>query len=88
MRSAVGSDFFFVGLLSSLHIFGISYIFLLFPIARLMEEHQKSFGIAAPDGTLMPYFLTVLNLTPADTELTRHGWERVLRARLDDARVR
>lgn len=51
-----------------------------------MESHQKSFGIQGPDGALLPYFLTVLNLTPRDMATVKHGWERVLRARLEDAR--
>ena len=51
-----------------------------------MESHQKSFGIEAADGTLMPHFLTVLNISPEDMSLVKHGWERVLRARLEDAR--
>lgn len=51
-----------------------------------MESHQKSFGIEGADGKLMPHFLTVLNLTPEDMDVVKHGWERVLRARLDDAR--
>ena len=51
-----------------------------------MESHQKSFGIEGPDGKLLPYFLTVLNLTPEDMGLVKRGWERVLRARLEDAR--
>lgn len=51
-----------------------------------MESHQKSFGVEGPDGKLMPYFLTVLNITPPDAPLVRKGWERVLRARLEDAR--
>lgn len=51
-----------------------------------MESHQKSFGLKDADGKLMPHFLTVLNITPKDVELVRKGWERVLRARLEDAR--
>ena len=51
-----------------------------------MESHQKSFGIEAADGSLMPHFLTVLNISPEDMSLVKHGWERVLRARLEDAR--
>ncbi|MGE4506312.1 MAG: glycine--tRNA ligase subunit beta [Desulfovibrionaceae bacterium] len=50
-----------------------------------MEKHQKSFGIEK-DGKLLNKFLTTLNLVPADVELVRKGWERVLRARLEDAR--
>lgn len=51
-----------------------------------MESHQKSFGVEGKDGKLLPHFLTVLNITPRGDELVRRGWERVLRARLEDAR--
>ncbi len=51
-----------------------------------MESHQKSFGVIGDDGKLKPYFLTVSNITPDDIEVVRHGWERVLHARLEDAR--
>lgn len=51
-----------------------------------MEKHQKSFGVEDSGGTLLPYFLTVINLRPKDESLVRKGWERVLRARLEDAR--
>ncbi len=51
-----------------------------------MQSHQKSFGLEDKDGNLLPYFLTVLNITPVDTDVVRKGWERVLRARLEDGR--
>ena len=51
-----------------------------------MERHQKSFGVQGADGALLPYFLTVLNMRPPDEALVRNGWERILRARLEDAR--
>ncbi|SBV93382.1 Glycine--tRNA ligase beta subunit [uncultured delta proteobacterium] len=51
-----------------------------------MESHQKSFGVEGKDGKLLPHFCTVLNMTPPDEDLVRKGWERVLRARLEDAR--
>lgn len=51
-----------------------------------MESHQKSFGLRGVDGKLLPHFLTVLNLEPQDPALVKKGWERVLRARLEDAR--
>jgi len=51
-----------------------------------LEKHQKSFGLEGPDGKLKPHFLTVLNMTPPDAAVVRRGWERVLRARLEDAR--
>ena len=51
-----------------------------------MESHQKSFGIEGANGELLPHFLTVLNITPEDMDVVKRGWERVLRARLEDAR--
>ncbi len=51
-----------------------------------MESHQKSFGIADEQGNLLPHFLTVLNIDPLDLDVVKKGWERVLHARLDDAR--
>jgi glycyl-tRNA synthetase beta chain len=51
-----------------------------------METHQKSFGVAGSDGELLPFFLTTLNIRPSDPAIVRRGWERVLRARLEDAR--
>ena len=51
-----------------------------------MQTHQKSFGVEDANGRLLPHFVTVLNLTPPSLPLVKHGWERVLRARLEDAR--
>lgn len=51
-----------------------------------MESHQKSFGVEDARGALLPHFLCTLNLDPKDVELVRKGWERVLKARLEDAR--
>ncbi len=51
-----------------------------------MEKHQKSFGVEDKNGDLLNKFLTTLNLVPDEVELVRKGWERVLRARLEDAR--
>ena len=50
-----------------------------------MESHQKSFGVEDEQGHLLPYFLCTLNLEPKDLDLVRNGWERVLKARLEDA---
>ncbi len=49
-----------------------------------MQSHQKSFGVEDAQGNLLPHFLTVLNITPKDMDVVRKGWERVLRARLED----
>ncbi len=51
-----------------------------------METHQKSFGLRGRDGKLLPYFLTAANIESREPALVRKGWERVLRARLEDAR--
>lgn len=51
-----------------------------------MESHQKSFGVEAPDGTLLPHFVSTINLESTNRALVKKGWERVLRARLEDAR--
>jgi glycyl-tRNA synthetase beta chain len=57
-------------------------------LVTVMRDHQKYFAVEDKDGKLAPHFLAVLN-TQADTEglaIIRHGNERVLRARFNDAR--
>jgi glycyl-tRNA synthetase beta chain len=55
-------------------------------LVTVMRDHQKYFAIEDADGRLLPHFLAVLN-TDVDSEgLIRHGNERVLRARFNDAR--
>jgi glycyl-tRNA synthetase beta chain len=50
-----------------------------------MRDHQKYFAIEDGKSKLLPHFLAVLN-TDADRDgLIRHGNERVLRARFNDA---
>ncbi|THB69924.1 MAG: glycine--tRNA ligase subunit beta [Desulfovibrio sp.] len=51
-----------------------------------MQSHQKSFGVEDGQGKLLPHFLTALNIEPKDIGLVQKGWERVLRARLEDGR--
>lgn len=51
-----------------------------------MQAHQKSFGVRGEDGALVPYFLAVANIRSTRPQTVRAGWERVLRARLEDAR--
>lgn len=55
-------------------------------ILTTIEHHQKCFGIQNQNKQLLPKFLTVLNIEPEDIEVVRAGWERVVRARLEDAR--
>lgn len=50
-----------------------------------MREHQKYFPVVNGDHSLLPAFVAVNNTRVADTDLTRTGHERVLRARLEDA---
>jgi glycyl-tRNA synthetase beta chain len=55
-------------------------------LVTVMRDHQKYFAIEDSKGRLLPNFLAVLN-TDGDPEgLIRHGNERVLRARFNDAR--
>jgi glycyl-tRNA synthetase beta chain len=55
-------------------------------LVTVMRDHQKYFAIEDANGKLLPHFLAVLN-TAADSQgLIRHGNERVLRARFNDAR--
>jgi glycyl-tRNA synthetase beta chain len=55
-------------------------------LMTVMRFHQKYFSVATPDGNLAPQFVAVTN-TDGDPEgLIRHGNERVLRARFNDAR--
>lgn len=51
-----------------------------------METHQKCFGLEDKDGKLLPNFLTVLNIEPKHMPTVKSGWEKVLTARLEDAR--
>ncbi|MGE4292716.1 MAG: glycine--tRNA ligase subunit beta [Desulfovibrio sp.] len=67
----------------------IDPIYLQLPAEVLltsMQSHQKSFGVRGKDGKLLPHFLTTLNIEPSDPALVKKGWERVLKARLEDAR--
>jgi glycyl-tRNA synthetase beta chain len=55
-------------------------------LVTVMRDHQKYFAVEDGSGKLLPHFLAVLN-TDSDPEgLIRHGNERVLRARFNDAR--
>jgi glycyl-tRNA synthetase beta chain len=55
-------------------------------LVTVMRDHQKYFALEDSSGKLLPHFLAVLN-TDGDPEgLIRHGNERVLRARFNDAR--
>ncbi len=51
-----------------------------------MREHQKYFAVIDANGRLMPGFVAVNNTRTRDMDLVATGHERVLRARLSDAR--
>jgi glycyl-tRNA synthetase beta chain len=51
-----------------------------------MRSHQRYFAVVDKNGTLMPYFVTVNNTLTRDPQVVAWGNERVLRARLEDAR--
>lgn len=55
-------------------------------IVTPMRDHQRYYPVHAKDGSLMPYFLTVRNGGTKALENVQIGNERVLRARLDDAK--
>jgi len=63
--------------------------FLVLPeevLVTVMRDHQKYFAVEDAGGKLAPYFLAVLNTDGDPQGLIRHGNERVLRARFNDAR--
>jgi glycyl-tRNA synthetase beta chain len=51
-----------------------------------MQRNQRYFALAGPDGRLQNRFLLVSNVEPPDPEEIIRGNERVLRARLADAK--
>lgn len=54
-------------------------------LVTVMRDHQKYFAVEGEAGKLSPYFLAVLNTDGDLGGLIRHGNERVLRARFNDA---
>jgi len=55
-------------------------------LVTVMRDHQKYFAVEDASGKLLPHFLAVLNTAGDSDGLIRHGNERVLRARFNDAR--
>jgi glycyl-tRNA synthetase beta chain len=55
-------------------------------LVTVMRDHQKYFAVEGAAGKLLPHFLAVLNTDSDSQGLIRHGNERVLRARFNDAR--
>jgi len=55
-------------------------------LVTVMRDHQKYFALEDAQGKLLPHFLAVLNTDGDPDGVIRHGHERVLRARFNDAR--
>jgi len=55
-------------------------------LVTVMRDHQKYFAVEDAEGKLLPHFLAVLNTDGDPQGIIRHGHERVLRARFNDAR--
>ncbi len=55
-------------------------------ITTAMRDHQRYFAVQDDAGRLMPRFLCVANSAPDAVDQVMNGNQRVLRARLDDAR--
>jgi glycyl-tRNA synthetase beta chain len=55
-------------------------------LVTVMRDHQNYFAIEDVKGKLLPHFLAVLNTDGDPQGVIRHGNERVLRARFNDAR--
>jgi glycyl-tRNA synthetase beta chain len=51
-----------------------------------MREHQKYFALRDSQNNLKPYFIAVNNTRVKDMDVVANGHERVLRARLSDAK--
>lgn len=68
---------------------GFEESYLALPDAAIitpMKDHQRYFPLVDEDGKLLPMFLTVRNGSDHSIEVVQAGNERVLRARLDDAK--
>jgi glycyl-tRNA synthetase beta chain len=55
-------------------------------LVTVMRDHQKYFALEDASHKLLPHFLAVLNTDGDPDGIIRHGHERVLRARFNDAR--
>jgi glycyl-tRNA synthetase beta chain len=55
-------------------------------VINAMREHQRYFSVVDGKGDLLPYFITVANTRATDPGVVRRGNERVLKARLNDAK--
>ncbi len=55
-------------------------------LTEVMRHHQKYFSVETAPGKLAPHFVAVLNTNDDPEGFIKHGNERVLKARFNDAR--
>ncbi|MCF8024205.1 MAG: glycine--tRNA ligase subunit beta [Desulfobacteraceae bacterium] len=55
-------------------------------LVTAMREHQRYFAVVDDKNGIMPYFVSVNNTRARNMEVVAKGHERVLKARLEDAR--
>lgn len=55
-------------------------------LITVMKSHQKYFSVEDKNGDLLPYFILTSNTKPENNDTVRKGAERVLKARLEDAK--
>ncbi len=68
---------------------GFAREFLSLPrevLITAMREHQRYFSLCGADEGLLPFFITISNTKPRDPHVVIQGNERVLQARLADAK--
>lgn len=67
--------------------FGSEYLSLPKELpVTVMKTHQKYFSVEDGSGSLLPYFVVISNTSAENNSIVKKGAERVLRARLEDAR--
>ncbi|TKB72157.1 MAG: glycine--tRNA ligase subunit beta [Nitrospira sp.] len=55
-------------------------------LVTAMKEHQGYFSLVGPNGRLLPQFIAITNMKAPNMTVIRRGNERVLAARLSDAK--
>jgi len=55
-------------------------------IITVLKNHQKCFSVEDKKNKLLPHFILVSNTVPENSDTVRRGAERVLNARLEDAK--
>jgi glycyl-tRNA synthetase beta chain len=54
-------------------------------VVKVLEGHQRVFAVEGAEGELLPYFVAIRDGTEQGLENVRHGYERVVQPRLEDA---